>query len=387
MCNKVSDDCESCALENVQKNKIKYSTQNVSSDVKRFNLQIVHDLAFSPVVGLGGEKYLSVTNIVCSVTRFTSVLAIKSKTDALTHLMKYCYRWKLENKPKPDAVLTDNGLEFVNTNYSEYCKKECIVVLHGAPYTPETQSLVERTNRKIKGLIIKVLHQLNLPHHLWPVILPGVVNQINDVVHTATGKSPNKMVYGTVNSVVPLTLGDVVVIRDPKETDASWTPKGENGIFCGVINSNNVSVLVNRQSRWRGLRLHPRAIMKLRSWSGIKYDVDGVPLLLKENNEENLEELSEEITNSQHEDILPSVNKNTNASDSEIISKRKDPPVNATLQVESPAEVTEQVVPPTESKEIKLNGVLVKDKQRNIFPARVVKSGKPSRQLQVANSR
>jgi transposase InsO family protein len=59
--------------------------------------------------------------------------------------------------------ISDNGGEFANDRYKKFLTTEGIRQELGAPYTPQTQGLVERANGTVKRLLGKVLRSLQLP--------------------------------------------------------------------------------------------------------------------------------------------------------------------------------------------------------------------------------
>ena len=88
--------------------------------------------------------------IIDAFTRRVSAWALKSKDEALVHCVAYVRRHEKEGTPVK-CWHSDNGGEFANKAYSEFLTKEGIAHEFGAPYTPETQGLVERANGVFKG--------------------------------------------------------------------------------------------------------------------------------------------------------------------------------------------------------------------------------------------
>jgi len=54
---------------------------------------------------------------------------------------------------KPNSIHTDNGREFRNKIFEEYCNLNNIKIIHGRPYHPQSQGCVESYNKKIKSLL------------------------------------------------------------------------------------------------------------------------------------------------------------------------------------------------------------------------------------------
>eukprot|EP00919_Chromeraceae_sp_WS-2016_P005718 GHVR01013417.1.p1 GENE.GHVR01013417.1~~GHVR01013417.1.p1 ORF type:complete len:402 (-),score=62.48 GHVR01013417.1:182-1387(-) len=127
------------------------------------------------------------------------------------------------------------------------------------------------------------------------------------------------------------------------------------------MNGSNVSVLVKRNENWHALRVHPQAIIKLRAWCGVSYDADGNPL--DASSYSSNVEINKETSvpySIEEEDILVY------------------PPDTAKEVLEL---VSGDVA---QSHDVTFQGVLARGDRGAIFPARVLKLGHPSRQIQVA---
>eukprot|EP00919_Chromeraceae_sp_WS-2016_P045558 GHVR01108453.1.p1 GENE.GHVR01108453.1~~GHVR01108453.1.p1 ORF type:complete len:130 (+),score=4.34 GHVR01108453.1:195-584(+) len=91
------------------------------------------------------------------------------------------------------------------------CVREGIA-LTGAPYTPQTQALVERTNQTLKQLLTKTLITLGIPPEMSTCY--RVCLLVNELVHATTGRSPYSLVYGHTVGILPLAMGDVVTVSN-----------------------------------------------------------------------------------------------------------------------------------------------------------------------------
>ena len=256
MCHNIQ--CDVCRALNRKKESIPQV-----ADVKRQSLSAgeiaYQDLTKMPL-GLGGFEYVSL--IVDAHTRRCAGMALKRKDQALTHTIAYVRR--LENEGlRVKRWRSDNGGEFANKEYEAFLLKEGIAQEFGAPYTPQTQGLVERANGTFKRLLGKVLRSLGVPVSLWPGFLPGVIQAMNSVVHTSTGKSPYAAA-GDVQafSIPKLVVGDVVQVVDPQDKSVL------EGYYGGQISNQVASVVVRSVSGgWRIIRIHPTYV-KLVAWQG-----------------------------------------------------------------------------------------------------------------------
>ena len=223
------------------------------------------ELAFQDLIvkmpkGIGGHKHVSM--IIDAASRRVSAMALKSKDEALVHCVAYVRT--LEKKgQRVKTWRSDNGGEFVNEDYKNFLMKEGIAQDLGAPYTPQSQGLVERANGVFKRLMGKTLRSLGLPMDVWPGLVPGVVRSMNSAVHAVLGQSPLKKAGEVLSDRMPaLALGDVVSVVDPH------TKRTFEGFYGGQISDHVLSVVARAtDGGWRLMRVHPSAA-KLIAWPG-----------------------------------------------------------------------------------------------------------------------
>jgi hypothetical protein len=61
----------------------------------------------------------------------------------------------------PKELISDNGLEFANQQMIDFCTKYGIKQLFASPYHPQTNGLVERTNKTLADTITKISRETN----------------------------------------------------------------------------------------------------------------------------------------------------------------------------------------------------------------------------------
>jgi hypothetical protein len=93
------------------------------------------------------KPHLWSMNIIDHHTKFVNVTPLhhKSAEEVLPSLRNYCYTYGF-----PKKIITDNGTEFRNKLVEGFCRENEIKIAHGAPRTPTTQGLTERSNRSWK---------------------------------------------------------------------------------------------------------------------------------------------------------------------------------------------------------------------------------------------
>ena len=60
---------------------------------------------------------------------------------------------------EPKVLQCDNGTEFINETIKNYLKGKNIQFIHGKPYHPQSQGLIERSNRTIQTALARAFHE------------------------------------------------------------------------------------------------------------------------------------------------------------------------------------------------------------------------------------
>jgi len=141
-----------------------------------------------------GMQYVVV--IVDSFSHWTSLVAVRNKSafDAARALMHV-----IGNFGAPLRIRSDGGKEFVGgvlVGLTRLMGAANHVVL---PYTPTANGIVERANRAVLERLREMIFSKRLVQHTqhqWSDLLPMVQRAINASVHSATGTSPARIMFG-----------------------------------------------------------------------------------------------------------------------------------------------------------------------------------------------
>lgn len=106
----------------------------------------------------------------------------------------------------PRMVVSDNGPEFKNTLFKNYCKENNINLWFIKPYSPTQNAMVERFNGTIKRLIHKFKTQYNALT-IQPRYLKQLVENYNNTPHSSLGKGLTPYeVFNNVDNAIEKSL-------------------------------------------------------------------------------------------------------------------------------------------------------------------------------------
>jgi hypothetical protein len=114
---------------------------------------------------LNGERYYLL--IVDDFTRYCFGETICNKYDALRCFKKWHIFAEKQFDQKVKRIRTDNGGEFTSNAFTAYLADHGISRELTAPYTPESNGLVERTNGIMGGYIRSMLTEAQIGNQFW----------------------------------------------------------------------------------------------------------------------------------------------------------------------------------------------------------------------------
>ena len=179
--------CETCALV---KPKVSGDNNLGSYPIPNGPFQVIAiDLMKMPT-SHSGNNYLFVAT--CHFSRFAVLKPIRDKEAAT--IVDVLIKEVVCRLGKPEIIISDNGGEFVNHTFERMCQEFGIVHKTVNPYSPQSNGLVERLNRKILEEMRCIC--LDRDQDIWDELVPFVECSINALPNVSTGESPHFIVYG-----------------------------------------------------------------------------------------------------------------------------------------------------------------------------------------------
>ena len=180
--------------------------------------RVAMDLLDVSVISAKGYKYILV---VCDYfTKYTEAYPLKDKTacsvaDALMDVWLPRYGFPL-------FLHSDQGKEFDNVMIHKLSELLGTVKTKTTPYHPRSDGLVERFNRTLLAMLAMFVSQ---EHDNWDDLLPFMMLAYHTTVHTSTGYTPYRLVFGDECNL-PGNLVHRELRADPPPGDpgtyASW---------------------------------------------------------------------------------------------------------------------------------------------------------------------
>ncbi|XP_022145833.1 uncharacterized protein K02A2.6-like [Momordica charantia] len=131
-----------------------------------------------------------------------------AEAEALTHITEFrvtSFIWTniVCRFSIPNAIVTDNGKQFDNARFKDFCRKLNISHLSSSPAHPKANGQVKAVNKIIKrGLKLR----LDSRKGKWAEELPEVLWSYRTTPRESTGETPFLLAFGS-EAVVPVEIG------------------------------------------------------------------------------------------------------------------------------------------------------------------------------------
>uniref|UniRef100_W8AQ86 Retrovirus-related Pol polyprotein from transposon TNT 1-94 n=1 Tax=Ceratitis capitata TaxID=7213 RepID=W8AQ86_CERCA len=241
-------ECFTCAVCKIHsKPYMSYSniyTKNV--------LELVHtDLCGPMGIGsVGGASYF--VTFIDDYSRYTAVYFIKRKSEALNMFKLFTASAEKQTGRKIKSVRSDNGREFVNSEFEKYLSERGIRHQTTVAYSPQQNGVAERANRTIVEMARCMINESKLPQTMWAEAVSTAVYIRNRCPTNVLGQAtPYEKWHGRKPSVSHFrTFGcDAVVLqKGPRPRGCKFLPKGIKLKFVGYHDVTKGYRLVNLQT-------------------------------------------------------------------------------------------------------------------------------------------
>jgi transposase InsO family protein len=144
---------------------------------------------------------------------------LKGKSEVFNKFKEFKALVKNLSEIKIKILRSDNGGEFIADDFKTFCREVWIRRELTTPYNPQQNGVAERNNRSIMEVVKSMIHDRDLPMHLWEEATRTFVYVYNKIPHHALGnKTPEKMFTGEKPKVNHLRIFCCpIYVHVPKE--------------------------------------------------------------------------------------------------------------------------------------------------------------------------
>ncbi|KAL5757330.1 hypothetical protein ACOSP7_019941 [Xanthoceras sorbifolium] len=221
------DFCEHCIFG--KQKRVSFST---AIHRTKGTLDYIHSDLWGParVPSKGGARYM--LTFIDDYSRKVWVYFLKQKNDVFTTFKQWKALVEKQTGRKIKRLRTDNGLEFCQGDFIEFCKNEGIVRHLTVRGTPQQNGVAERMNRTLLEKVRCMLSNSGLSKDFWAEAASTACHLVNRSPSTAIGiKTPEELWSGK-----PAEYSDLKVFGCPAYAhinDGKLEPRSKRCIFIG----------------------------------------------------------------------------------------------------------------------------------------------------------
>ena len=146
---------------------------------------------------------------------------------------------------------SDNGLEFVNSNFIEFREERGIDQELSSPRTPQQNGVVKRKNRMFEDMARTMLLASGVPKHFWAeavAIATYIINRA--MIRPLLKKTSYELLNGRKPNISHLkVLGCKCFIHNNgKDNIGKFDPRSDEGIFLGYSLTSKAYRVFNKRT-------------------------------------------------------------------------------------------------------------------------------------------
>lgn len=224
-------DCETCLSQKMTCKPFPKSSEERTNSL----LEIVHTDVCGPMrhESYGKKKYF--VTFIDDKSRWCEVYFIANKNDVFKVFQEYKAYVEKMTGLKIKNLQSDNGREYINTEFDEFLKKEGIRRRLTVPYTPQQNGVAERKNRTLIEMARCMMHQARCPPGFWAEAI-NTANFIRNRCPTVAlrGEIPYTVWKGKKPTLIYMnTFGAKLYYKEKGSKKGKFDANSEVGIFMG----------------------------------------------------------------------------------------------------------------------------------------------------------
>jgi transposase InsO family protein len=198
-------------------------------------LELVHSYVCSPMLSNSLRGCVYYVSFIDDYSRKTWVYFLKSKDEVLGNFKEFKALVEKLFERKIKKIGSDCGGEYTSNEFGSFWRDVEIKRDLTTPYNPQQNGLAERKNKTIMEAIKTMIHDQDLPMHLWVEATKTIVYFHNILSHNALRfKIPEEMFTGNKPEVIHLKIfGCPIFVHIRKEKRTKLGPSGKKRIFVG----------------------------------------------------------------------------------------------------------------------------------------------------------
>ena len=193
--------CTGCTMGKGHRTPIPKNSSSISTQL----LELIHSDVCGPleVQSLGGSRYF--VTFIDDYSKWTVVYTMRHKSDTFSCFKKFhtyaethtgrkveklnVIQRSKKNAEQIKALRTDNGGEYISSEFKKYLEEHGNMHQLTVAYTPQQNGVAERMNRTLMDLVRSMMHTAETPKKFWAEALATAVYVRNRVISRSLPKA------------------------------------------------------------------------------------------------------------------------------------------------------------------------------------------------------
>jgi hypothetical protein len=224
------DFCEHCIYG--KQNRVRFPSGATRS---KGILELIHSDVFGPIPIPSLGKSVHYVSFIDDFSRNTWIYFLRKKSEAFDKFKEFKALVENQTKNKIKVLRIDNGGEFSENEFEEFCKKCGIARQKNTPYTPQQNGVVERMNKTLMKKARSMLSGAELGQEFWAEAMGTVCYLVNPSPSSMLDdKTPHEVCTEKKPSLQHIRVfGCDSYVHVPKENRSKLDKKVEKCIFIG----------------------------------------------------------------------------------------------------------------------------------------------------------
>ncbi|KAL3514411.1 hypothetical protein ACH5RR_027128 [Cinchona calisaya] len=224
------DFCEHCVFG--KQKRVSFKSPAIHKT--KGTLDYIHSDLWGPLrtPSKGGARYM--LTFINDYSRKVWVYFLKHKNDVFLTFKQWKVLIEKQTGKQIKRLRTDNGLEFCEGEFNEFCKNEGIVRHHSMRMKPQQNGVAERMNRTLLERARCMISNARLTNELWAEAISTASYIVNRAPSAPLNfKTPEKIWSGT-----PADYSDLRIFGCPAYmhvNDEKLESRAKNCIFLGYL--------------------------------------------------------------------------------------------------------------------------------------------------------
>ena len=141
--------------------------ERASHEITSVPLELIHNDIVGPFPHISMIQSKYALTLIDEFSRYWWVHFLKHKSKVFDLFKVFKALVENQSKRRLKILRSDNGGEYVKSDFIQYCKDTGIYIQHSIPYTPQENGVAERKNRSLKEMATCMMEAKTLPPMFW----------------------------------------------------------------------------------------------------------------------------------------------------------------------------------------------------------------------------